>query len=113
MLSVGELKLGPLDQQTVKMTTGFAGGVADSRQELCGAFSAGVMVIGALTGRSDPNQDDQKCFRLVEKYQNQFNQVIGSISCPQLRAEKYGSGGAEPCSVLIQRAANILLDVLE
>ena len=113
MLSVGELKLNSIDQQTVKMTTGFAGGVADSHQELCGAFSAGVMVIGALHGRSDPKDDELKCFQLVDNYRDKFREVLGSISCPQLRNEKYGSGGREPCSVLAERAADMLLDVLE
>ena len=95
------------------MTTGFAGGVADSRQELCGAFSAGIMVIGALYGRTNPHEDDQKCFKLVETYRDRFIQALGSISCPQLRAEKYGSSGMEPCSILVEKAAGLLLDVLE
>ena len=113
MLSVGEYKIGSLDELTVKMTTGYAGGIADSRQELCGAFSAGIMVIGALYGRTNPKEDEQKCFQLVEAYRDSFNQVLGSISCSWLRAEKYGSNGIEPCSVLVQRAADLLLDVLE
>jgi C_GCAxxG_C_C family probable redox protein len=113
MLSVGEYKLNPLNKMAVKMTTGFAGGVADSRQELCGAFSAGIMVIGALYGRTTPKEDDQECFQLVDTYKERFNQVLGSIYCPKLRAEKYGSGGIEPCSVLVQKAAEVLLEVLE
>jgi C_GCAxxG_C_C family probable redox protein len=112
MLSVGELKISSFDQRVVKMTTGFAGGVADSRKELCGAFTSGVMIIGALYGRSNLNDEDVFCFQQVEKYRDRFSQVMGSIYCPQLRAEKYGSGRIEPCSVLVERAADILLDVL-
>jgi hypothetical protein len=42
-----------------------------------------------------------------------FANELGSICCPDLRAEKYGSQGEEPCSVLVERAARILLQLLE
>lgn len=112
MLSVGKYKIPEMDETTMKMSTGFAGGIGDSRQELCGAFSAGIMVIGALYGRSLAEDDDSICFQKTLQYQNQFEQVIGSISCPALRRKKYGSGGLEPCSVLVSRAARELLNVL-
>ena len=85
MLSVGKLKLEDLDERSIKMTTGFAGGVGDSRQELCGAFSAGVMIIGALYGRTEIGADDTVCFRKTTAYRERFSEVMGSISCMELR----------------------------
>ena len=112
MLSVGKFKLENLDDRSIKMTTGFSGGVGDSRQELCGAFTAGVMVIGALYGRTEIGADDTVCFQKTKAYRDRFNEAMGSISCLELRAERYGSDGNESCSVLVERAARELLDLI-
>ena len=94
------------------MTTGFAGGVGGSQRDLCGALSAGIMVIGGLYGRTQPNVDDTFCQKLAATYRDRFAQELGAISCSELRAERYGSRGQEPCSVLVERAARLLLDIL-
>jgi C_GCAxxG_C_C family probable redox protein len=112
MLAVGEHALGSVDTQTLKMTTGFAGGVGVTQQELCGTLSAGIMIIGALYGRTQPNEDDSFCQALAANYRNRFAQELGSINCGELRAKRYGSQGREPCSVLVERAARLLLDIL-
>jgi C_GCAxxG_C_C family probable redox protein len=97
MLAVGEHALGRVDVQTLKMTTGFAGGIGVSHQDLCGALSAGIMIIGALYGRTQPKDDDALCQSLVANYHNLFAQKLGSVNCGELRAERYGSQGQEPC----------------
>jgi C_GCAxxG_C_C family probable redox protein len=112
MLAVGEYVFGNVDDQTLKMTTGFAGGIGMTHQELCGALSAGIMIIGALYGRTQPNEDDSLCQTLATNYRNRFVQKLGSINCGELRAERYGSRGQEPCSVLVERVALLLLDIL-
>ena len=111
MLSVGKYKLNDLDERSIRMTTGFAGGVGDSRQEICGAFSSGIMIIGAVEGRSHPEEDDSECFNKTLAYRERFSEVLGSVSCFELRDSGYGSDGIEPCSVLVERAARELLAV--
>ena len=113
MLVVGEYALGEVDERTQRMTTGFSGGVADERHYLCGAFSAGVMIIGALYGRTQTDVDETKCFINVRRYRERFEGQLGSVICSELRAEMYGSGRDEPCSVLVERAAKILLEELD
>lgn len=113
MLAVGEYALGEIDERTLRMTTGFAGGVGDDRRYLCGAFSAGVMIIGALYGRTQTDVDETKCFIDVRRYRERFEGQLGSVTCSELRAEMYGSGRIEPCSVLVERAVKILLEVLD
>jgi C_GCAxxG_C_C family probable redox protein len=112
MFAVGEHVLGYVDDQTVRMTTGFSGGIGGSHREMCGALSAGIMVIGGLHGRTSPYEDDSLCQELVLTYCDRFNREVGSVTCHQLRSLGYGSHGAEPCSVLVGRAAGILLEVL-
>jgi C_GCAxxG_C_C family probable redox protein len=112
MLAVGEQVLGYVDDQTVRMTTGFSGGSGGSHRDMCGALSAGIMVIGSLHGRTSPNEDDSLCQELVLTYRDRFTRELGSATCHELRSLGYGSQAAEPCSVLVGRAAVILLDVL-
>jgi hypothetical protein len=71
------------------------------------------MVIGALHGRTRPEEDDSLCLKLTTDYRDRFARELGSINCSELRAERYGSQGEEPCSVLVARAARILLEVLD
>jgi C_GCAxxG_C_C family probable redox protein len=113
MLSVGEHVLDDLDDQTRKMATGFSGGVGRTHRDLCGAFTAGVMIIGALYGRTNVEEDEIQCMRVVENYRHRFSEVLSSIYCYKLREERYGSHNQEPCSVLVTRAANILMGILD
>jgi C_GCAxxG_C_C family probable redox protein len=112
MLAVGEYTLGSVDNQTLKMATGFSGGIGNTRRDLCGALSSGIMIIGALYGRTQPNEDDGLCLELTTNYRDRFARELGSLYCHELRAERYGSQGQEPCSVLVERAAQTLLAVL-
>ena len=75
------------------MTTGLAGGVGSTEQEICGAVSGGVLIIGAIHGRVRPDVDDSR-------------------RCGELRALGYGSDGGWPCSALVERAIPLLLDIL-
>ena len=113
MLAVGEHVLGDVDDRTLRMTTGFSGGVGVAYRDLCGALSAGIMIIGALHGRTEPEEDDALCLELATEYRDRFADELGSVYCPELRAEKYGSQGEEPCSMLVERAARIFLELLE
>ncbi len=108
MLAVGRHYLGELTDREIQMSSGFAGGIGGSYLNNCGAFSAGVMIIGGLYGRTSADQDDQVC-QFQEKFQERFE----TINCGKLREEEYGSGGAEPCSTLVERAARVLIDLLD
>ncbi len=113
MLAVGEHVLGSVDEQAVRMTTGFSGGVGVTYRDICGALSAGIMIIGSLYGRTQTSQDDTRCQRLATQYRDCFNNKLGSPYCYELRAERYGSKNQEPCSALVRRAAHIFLEILE
>ena len=112
MLAVGRHYLGELTDREIQMTSGFAGGIGGSYLNNCGAFSAGVMIIGGLYGRISADQDDQFCQDLSAHFLGKFQERFETLNCGKLREEKYGSGGAEPCSVLVERAARVLIDVL-
>jgi C_GCAxxG_C_C family probable redox protein len=112
MLAVGEYLLGYVDDWIQRMTTGLAGGGGCLQLEACGALSAGILLIGALHGRTRPTEDDHECQRLAAEYRERFAQEWGATRCGDLRANGYGPGETQPCSALVERAASILLDVL-
>jgi len=113
MLAVGGHLLGDFDDWMLKFSTGLSGGIGVTYRDLCGALTAGVLVIGGIHGRTQLSEDDTRCQELAALYRDRFAQELGSVYCHELRAEKYGSLGQEPCSVLVERAARILLAVLE
>lgn len=112
MLAVGGHVLNDLDPRSVRMTVGFAGGVGGSRQEMCGALSGGVMVIGALHGRSSLEEDDQTARQLATRYRESFARELGGTKCEPLREWVHAPGGPGSCAFVVERAARILLDVL-
>lgn len=112
MLAVGEHLLGEVDNRTLRMVTGMGGGVGLTFQELCGALSSGVLLIGAIHGRTSSEADDSGCAQLAAKYRENFLQAFGSTRCKEIRDSGYGSDGKWPCSELVERAASILLDTL-
>ena len=111
LVGVGSL-LYPLHPQTIRMSTGLAGGIGSTKQGLCGALTGGVMVIGGLYGRSEPKTDDEKCQELCAEFQKRFQEEFGCVQCAELKANWVGKPGQERCVQLVERAAGILLEVL-
>ncbi len=61
-----------LEPRCVRMATGLAGGVGNAQQEMCGALSGGVMVIGGLLGRTSLSKSDQPALTLSTRYRQRF-----------------------------------------
>ena len=112
MLAVGGHVLGDLDPRIVRMATAFAGGVGGSKQEMCGALSAGVMIIGALHGRNSLEEDDEPAQQLTTRYRERFAAELGTTRCGPLYEQVHAPGGAGSCSFVVERAARILLELL-
>lgn len=106
MLAVGEHEFGSVDEQALRMSNGFCGGVGSTREELCGALSAGVMIIGARDGRVSSSEDDKQCLQTIAEYRRRFVQRFGSSTCRVLRS-RY-----DDCPWLVEESSRILLDVL-
>ncbi len=112
MLAVGEHLWGEVDDRALRMTTGLAGGLGCSFEEVCGTLSGGTLLISALHGRTTPDGDDSECNRRVILYRERFLQRFGTTRCFDLRESGYGSDGQWPCSLLVERATRILWKVL-
>jgi C_GCAxxG_C_C family probable redox protein len=113
LLVVGEHVLGDLSPQCAQMATGFAGGLGDTQQEICGALSGGVLVIGGLLGRTSLGQSDWPALDLATRYRRRFLAEFGDTQCASLREKViYVPGGLGSCAALVERAAMILLELL-
>jgi len=113
MLAVGEYVLGDLDPRLARMPTAFAGGVGDTQQEMCGALSGGLMVIGALHGRATLAESDMPALRLAARYRERFAREMGATRCAAVYKRVHSERGLGSCALLVERAARILLDLLE
>jgi len=112
LLVVGEHVLGDLEPQCARMATGFAGGVGDTQQEMCGALSGGVLVIGGLLGREGLDEDDGQALALATCYRERFLAELGATQCARLREMVHAPGGLGSCALLVERAATIFLELL-
>jgi C_GCAxxG_C_C family probable redox protein len=112
MLAVGGHVLGNLNPRMARMAAGFAGGVGGTRQEMCGALSSGVMIIGGLYGREGPEEDDRPALDLASRYRERFAAQLGTTHCGLLYERAHAPGGLGSCSLVVEQAARILLDLL-
>jgi C_GCAxxG_C_C family probable redox protein len=113
LLVVGEHVLGNPGSECARMATGFAGGVGDTQQEMCGALSGGVLVIGGLLGRTSLSQSDRPALDLATRYRRRFLAEFGDTQCARLREKVvYAPAGLGSCSALVEKAAMILLELL-
>ena len=113
MLAVGERVLGDDAQRLVPLTTALGGGVAGTRQEMCGALSGAVLLIGALHGRTLPDEDDTVANRVANSYRERFLTAFGDTQCARLRQTAVdGAGGLGSCAILVGEASGVLCDLL-
>ena len=113
MLAVGEHLLGPIDGRIRRMACGLGGGLGGSREEACGALTGGVLLLGAVYARTSPAQEDTELYRRVCAYRERFLAEFGFTRCADLLASGFGSNGTRPCSALVERAAQLLLDGID
>jgi C_GCAxxG_C_C family probable redox protein len=113
LLAVGEHKLGVLDPQSIRLSTPFGGGVGGTREELCGALAGGVMVSGALYGRTDSSQNDEQAYELAKQYREAFLAEFGHTQCAPIREAFAKPDGSHGCDKVVAIAARALLGVLD
>jgi len=113
VLAVGEHVLKEFDRRLVRVASPFAGGVGGTEEEMCGALSGGVMVIGALHGRTEEHEDDQKAKLLAVRYRERFAEEFGTTRCGPIYKRMQASEGPGSCKFVAERAALLLLRVLE
>jgi C_GCAxxG_C_C family probable redox protein len=98
--------------EAVKCASGFGGGIAGTMEELCGAFTGGVIALGSLLGRENPGEELRDCGALIREFKSRFLNKFGSVNCPTLLR---GVGEQEDhvdCAKLTAETAVILAELL-
>jgi C_GCAxxG_C_C family probable redox protein len=111
-IAVGEHFFGGVDDRLRRITTGFAGGVGGTHDEMCGALFGGILIIGAIFGRARPYESDEICYQKSVLYKEQFYKEFKGTRCQEIKDTGYGSQGTKPCSVVVGKAVKILFKSL-
>ena len=77
--------------EVIRAASGFGGGIAGSTEELCGAFTGGVVAVGYLMGRKNGGDDLRQCGGLIKAFKKEFLDAFGSLNC-QLTSRLFPSG---------------------
>lgn len=114
-------EVGLTKEQAAMLAAPFGGGMGRLR-EVCGAFSAALMVMGILEGVAAPDDEQAKAdqYTQVQRWAKTFEEQNGSIICrellkdvpttqgsvPQPRTEEYYA--QRPCMAIVGRAAEMI-----
>lgn len=102
-----ELDLG-LDDNALKMATGFSGGVG-GKQHICGALTGAVMVIGAMKGRTSPDQSKDEAMALTSEVFDRFREVFGTVLCSEILKDQ----GISCPGQVVPTCAKVLVETLQ
>lgn len=100
-------------REALRFATPFAGGVGGTNEELCGALSGGLMVIGGLYGRRDGPLPDQECQDLGARFRAEFLREFGWLKCRDLKEHWIGTAEERSCKLLVEKASEVLIRILE
>jgi len=69
----------------LKISDGFGAGMG-RKQEVCGAISGGIMILGMLYGRgeNEDKQKQEKTYSKIRKFIDLFEKEYGTINCKKL-----------------------------
>jgi len=103
-----------VDSSLSRLTSGLVGGMGSSHEEACGALSGGIIALGYLYGRTDPDDEIPILKEMVIEYRERFKKEFGTTNCGVL-LNRFGEQGDDysKCRELTGQAARILTDIIE
>ena len=108
-----QLFLEQISPEMQRLATPFAGGIGGTNEDICGALTGAIMVIGALYGRQDGTSDDADCQQLAAEFHRLFKEEFGYTCCRDIKEGWRGKPGQESCNILVCKTCQLLLDLLE
>lgn len=111
VLAMGEHYLSPLPEILLRASNPFGGGVAGCRQELCGALGGGILILGALWGRTSSTENDEHLKGLICRLREGFIARYGSTTCQPIR--DVARDEVIGCLPVVEEAVRILVPLIE
>jgi len=104
-----------------RIATGFCGGIART-SGMCGAVTGGIMALGILYGRDNPEQNYDTVYAKVQKFLLAFEKENMSVNCFELtgcdlskeegRKAFSEKGMVEKCRQFTGRAASLVAELI-
>jgi len=79
-----EMFSGKPHPEATRAASVFGGGIGGSTEELCGAFTGGVIALGYLLGRDAPGDNMRDAGVLVKEFKTRFQTQFGTLKCRDL-----------------------------
>lgn len=111
-------------EQLFAVAGGFGGGVGGSHEELCGAVSGGLLVLGLLVPHTQGEDRERKreIYGLAKTFRRRFSEVFGLTRCGELLRARPGTsqktaaalrlGLTAHCDIMVVTAVEILEGLL-
>jgi C_GCAxxG_C_C family probable redox protein len=104
---------GELGEDLLRASATMPGGLAGSKDGPCGALLGGMMLIGALYGRAEIGEDDDRASAISRQWREDFRREFDTDDCAALReAQERKPKGESICFSLIIRSAELLAERL-
>lgn len=111
VLAVGEHYIKPLPDILLRASCPFGGGIGGCLEELCGLLSGATLILGALWGRTDVGQNDDRLKELVCEYRQMFLEEFPSTKCRTVQGTM--PEGHHVCRPVVLVATRLLVDLIE
>ena len=112
LLALSEHLFGEVDPTSLRIATAMADGIGHSHEEACGAFTAGVLILGMLFGREHPAQSDLRCQQLTHAWREHFLTSFGHTQCEALRTRSFEEHEQVQCASIVAQSVPILLQII-
>ncbi|WP_088186782.1 C-GCAxxG-C-C family (seleno)protein [Desulfosporosinus sp. FKA] len=107
-----ELLNNPLSSESLKMATGFGGGLGYAGC-MCGALTSSVMVLGLYQGRITHQQDREPLYNLAHEFHDRFSDQFGGTCCRVLNPHDFDSPEhLKHCLKLTGGTAKLLMEFI-
>ena len=91
-----------------RIASALGGGIGGTHQELCGAFTGGILAIGYLLGRSQLGEDNSLAKEAAAEFRTRLLDNYGMLNCGVL-LEKFGDQvDDQECRKIVGKAAGEL-----
>jgi C_GCAxxG_C_C family probable redox protein len=96
----------------VNIASAFCGGIGRTHQDICGAFTGGVIAVGYLYGRTEKGKDLSTACAVISEFRRQFIDAFGSTNCAAILGKLGEQEKYIKCKQLTGKAAGMLSDIL-
>jgi C_GCAxxG_C_C family probable redox protein len=100
------------NSEVIKIASAFGGGIAGSMEELCGAYTGGIITLGSLIGRENPGENMKDLSILATEFKDKFLEEFGSVQCRILLEGFSKQENPSGCVKLTATASIMLSNIL-